>query len=269
MAGKLGILAGSGELPRRIIEACRDTGRPYFVVAFETFCDPETVVDVPHAWVRLGAAGAGVKALHANGVTDVVMAGGVSRPSLWALRPDARSLRFAVRIILRSMKDFGDDALFRAIIVELEGQGLRVVGVGSILTSLLAPEGPLGACRPDATAEADIRAGLTAARAHGARDLGQAVIVRDGAVLGMESVAGTDALIRAQGAPGAILVKMSKPDQERRVDLPTIGPGTIREAAKAGLRGIAVEAGAALVLDRPALIAAADAAGMFVVGVAP
>jgi DUF1009 family protein len=269
MAAKLGILAGSGELPRRIVEACRATGRPCFVLAFEDFCEPATVADVPHAWVRLGAGGEGMKRLHENGVEELVMAGGVRRPSLWALRPDARAFRFFVKIGLRAMRDFGDDALFRAIIAELEGEGLKVVGVGTILSSLLAPPGPLGRCIPDPSAEADIKAGLEAARAHGARDLGQAVIVNRGVILGAESVTGTDALIRDHGAPGAVLVKMAKPDQERRADLPAIGPDTIAAAVAVGLRGIAVEAGATLLLDRPAMIAAADAAGLFVIGVTP
>lgn len=267
MAAKLGILAGSGELPLRVIEACRVAGRPFFVLAFEGSCDPATVAGVPHRFVRLGAGGEGLRLLHENAVEELVMAGGVRRPSLAALRPDWRTLRFFMKIGLRALKDFGDDALFRAIIAELEGEGFRVTGADRILGELLAPLGPLGRVRPDATQEADIATGLDAARTHGARDLGQAVIVRAGQVLGVEGEAGTDALIQSGAKPGGVLVKAAKPGQERRADLPAIGPSTVAAAAAAGLCGIAVEAGATLVLDRDAVIEAADRAGIFVVGV--
>jgi DUF1009 family protein len=133
----------------------------------------------------------------------------------------------------------------------------------------LAPLGPLGAHTPDAAAKADIATGLAAARAHGARDLGQAVIAQHGRVVGVEDRDGTDALIRRGNGQGGVLVKLAKPGQERRADLPAIGPATIAAVAAAGLRGIAIEAGATLVLDREAVIAAADRAGIFVVGVAP
>ncbi|HVA12702.1 MAG TPA: UDP-2,3-diacylglucosamine diphosphatase LpxI [Stellaceae bacterium] len=272
MAGKLGILAGSGELPLRLIEACRAQGRPYFVLGFEGSCDPAALAGQPHAVVRLGAAGAGMKLLHDNGVEDIVLAGGVKRPSPGELRPDWRATRFFLKVGFRVLTHSGDDALFRAIIAELESDGFRVVGADSILAGLLAPLGALGRIAPDQAAEADISAGLDAARGHGARDLGQAVIVRDGTVVDREDAQGTDALIRRCGAQGsgrgAVLVKIAKPGQERRADLPAIGPQTIAAAAASGLRGIAIEAGACLVLDRAAVIAAADRAGLFVIGIA-
>lgn len=267
MAAKLGILAGSGELPLCVIEACRITGRPYFVLAFEGSCDAATVMGAPHAWIRLGAAGEGLRLLRENAVEELVMAGGVRRPSFAALRPDWRTLRFLMKVGLRTLTDSGDDALLRAVIKELEGEGFRVTGADEILHELVAPLGRLSRCGPEPANEADIAVGLLAARAHGARDLGQAVIVRQGQVLGVEGEAGTDALIRGCAAPGGVLVKTAKPGQERRADLPAIGPSTIAAAVAAGLRGIAVEAGATLVLDREAVIEAADRAGIFVVGV--
>lgn len=267
MAPKLGILAGSGELPLKLIEACRATGRPVFVLGFEGSCDPASVAAVPHRFIRLGAGGEGMRLLRQNGVEELVMAGGVRRPSLAALRPDWRALRFFLKIGLRALTDLGDDALFRAIIKELEGEGFRVTGADRILGDLLAPLGPLGRVAPDTAAESDIEKGLEAARAHGARDLGQAVIVREGEVVGVEGEAGTDALIASCAASGGILVKTAKPGQERRADLPAIGPSTVAAAAAAGLRGIAIEAGAAFVLDREAAVEAADRAGLFIVGI--
>jgi DUF1009 family protein len=269
MAGKLGILAGSGELPLRVIDACRAAGRPVFVLALEGAADPENFSGVPHAAVRLGAGAEGLRLLRENGVEELVMAGPVRRPTLASLRPDWRAAKMLARIGLRAL---GDDGLLSAIIKEFELEGFRVVGVHSILGTLLAPEGPLGAIAPDEQARADIERGLEVARALGAVDVGQAVVVQQGIVLGLEAAEGTDALIeragRLQGAgPGGVLVKAAKPGQERRADLPTVGVATVDACTRARLRGIAIEAGMALVIDRGAVAAAADDAGLFVVGI--
>lgn len=270
MAERLGVLAGAGELPLRVIAAARALSRPVFVLAFEGIADPSVVTGEAHAWVRLGAVGEGMRLLHEAGVVDLVMAGSVLRPSLAALRPDWRATKFFGRIGLRAL---GDDGLLRAVIGELEGEGFRVVSLDDLLADALAPPGVLGAIAPDAEAEADIARGLEVARGLGALDVGQAVVVQQGIVLGVEAVEGTDALLarcaglRREG-PGGVLTKIAKPGQDRRADLPAIGPRTVEAAASAGLRGIAVEAGSCLLLDRAAIAAAADAAGIFVVGIA-
>jgi UDP-2,3-diacylglucosamine hydrolase len=271
MAARLGILAGGGALPARLVASCRAAARPVFVLAFEGIADPDGFASVPHAFVRLGAAGEGLRLLHENGVEELVLAGSVRRPTLASLRPDWRTARFLARVSLRAL---GDDGLLRAVIAELEAEGFRVVGVDSVLADALAPAGPIGALRPDAAAEADIGRGIAVARALGALDIGQAVVVHDGLVLGLEAAEGTDALIARSAAlrraeAGGVLVKTAKPGQERRADLPAIGPSTVRAAAAARLAGIAVEAGSTVLIDRAALVAAADAAGVFVVGIAP
>jgi lipid-A-disaccharide synthase len=268
-AAKLGIVAGSGELPARLISACRAENRPFFVLALKGAADPELAKDLPHAWIRIGQGGAGMRYLRQAGVTELVLAGGVRRPSPWALWPDLRAVKFYIDIGLKAL---GDDGLLRALIHTLEDEGFRVVGAESILKSALAPLGPLGRIAPDQESAADIALGIMEARKLGARDLGQAVVVRQGAVLASEDVSGTDALIsRAKSLKrpgrGGVLVKTAKPGQERRADLPAIGPNTVAEAAAAGLSGIAIEAGATLLIDRPAIAAAADRAGIFVVGV--
>jgi UDP-2,3-diacylglucosamine hydrolase len=271
-APKLGILAGAGELPLRIIEACRTAERPFFVLAFEGSADPAVAQGVPHAWIRLGAAGEGLRILRENGVAELVMAGGVKRPSVLQLRPDWRTAKFFARIGYRAL---GDDGLMKAVIHELEQvEGFRVVGLDTILGTSLAPEGPIGRNTPDEQARHDIAHGFRVVRALGALDIGQAVVVQQGLVLGVEAIEGTDALITRCAALkreglGGVLVKGMKPGQERRVDLPTIGPRTVTAAAATGLRGIAVEAGATILVDRAAIAAAADRAGLFVVGVAP
>lgn len=266
---KLGILAGKGELPARLIAACRAAGRPFFVLAFEGQTDASLVTGVAHGWCRLGAAGAAFQLLRENGVEDLVMAGRMARPSLAELRPDLRAARFFAKV---GMKALGDDGLLSAVIREIESEGFTVIGPDQVLVDLVAPLGLYTRPAPDAQAQADIEHGARVARALGGLDVGQAVVVQQGLVLGIEAIEGTDALLarcvalRREG-PGGVLVKMSKPGQENRVDLPTIGVTTVSAAAAAGLRGIAIEAGRSLIVDRPAVVAAAEAAGLFVIGI--
>jgi len=265
---KLGILAGRGELPGLIAAACRARGQDFFVVAFEGQAEPRAVEGVPHAWFRLGAGGAALERLKAEGATELVMAGGIRRPSLVELRPDLRTARFFAKV---GMAALGDDGLLSAIIRELEAEGFRVVGVDAVLADLVATEGSLTRATPDAGALVDIARGFAVVRALGSVDVGQAVVVQQGLVLGVEAIEGTDALLARTGAlrregPGGVLVKARKPGQERRADLPVVGPATVAAAAAAGLRGIAVEAGGTLLLDRAAIVSAADRLGLFVVG---
>jgi UDP-2,3-diacylglucosamine hydrolase len=268
-APRLGIVAGGGGLPRRLVDACQATGREVFVLALEGAAEPATVSGVPHAWCRLGAAARGLALLRENNVTELVLAGGVRRPSLSMLRPDWRAAKLFARI---GYKALGDDGLLSVIVAEFEREGFRVIGADQLLAAGLAPEGALGGLGPDEQALADIEHGQRIARALGALDIGQAVVVQQGLVLGVEAIEGTDALLRRcaelrRQGPGGVLVKIEKPGQEQRADRPTIGPRTVTLAAEAGLRGIAVEAEATIVLDRDQVVDAADRAGLFVVGI--
>jgi DUF1009 family protein len=269
MTGRIGIVAGCGGLPRRLVESCRAAGRDVFVLALEGAAEPATVRDVPHAWCRIGAAAIGLALLRDNNVTELVLAGGIRRPSLSALRPDWRAAKLFARIGYRAL---GDDGLLSAVVNELEQEGFRIFGADELLDMKPVPEGPLGEIRPDLQSEADIEHGLRVARTLGALDVGQAVIIQQGLVLGVEAIEGTDALLRRCAAlrregPGGVLVKIEKPGQERRADRPTIGLRTVALAAETGLRGIAVEAEVTIVLDRDEVIRAADRAGLFLVGV--
>jgi DUF1009 family protein len=198
------------------------------------------------------------------------MAGGVRRPSLLDLRPDMRVVKVFTKM---GRKGIGDDGLLRAVINEVEGEGYRVVGAHEVLPKLTAGEGPLGGVVPDGQASADIERGMAVLSALSEADIGQAVVVQQGIVLGVEAVEGTDALIERcktlkRDGPGGVLVKFSKRGQETRVDMPTIGPETIKQVADAGLRGVAIGAGTTIILDVDELVRAADEAGVFVVGVA-
>ena len=270
MAARLGIIAGAGALPRRLVEHCRDIGRDVFVLALEGEAEAATVAGVPHAWCRLGAAAAGLALLRENRVEELALAGGVKRPSLGALRPDWRAAQLFARIGYRAL---GDDGLLSAVVKELEREGFRVVGAHQLLATGEMPEGPLGATAPDEQAGADIARGIEIASALGRLDIGQAVIVQQGLVLGVEAIEGTDALIGrcaalARSGPGGVLVKLVKPGQEARVDRPTIGPRTVALAAEAGLRGIAVGAGSTIVIDREEVRELADRHRLFVLGIA-
>ncbi len=270
MPPKLGILAGGGELPARIIENCRRTGRDFFVIAFEEQTEPDCVAETPHAWVRLGAAGQALKLLREAKAEELVMAGRIRRPSLAALRPDP----WAAKVIAKAgPAAFGDNGLLSAVVKELEEkEGFRVVGPDSLIPDMLAPEGVYGTVQPDEQAQQDIVRGIAVARGLGTLDVGQATVVQEGLVLAVEAVEGSDAMLRRcaglrREGQGGVLVKVKKPGQERRTDLPTIGVSTVKEAAAAGLAGIAVEADGALVIDRKSVVEAADAAGLFIVGV--
>lgn len=269
MPPKLGIIAGQGALPARIIEHCRRTGRAFFVLALKDQTDPAILGGTAHVWTRLGAAERAIEELRRARAEEVVFAGAVTRPSLGALRPDRRGARLLARV---ARSGLGDDGLLSTLVQELEDEGFRVVGADDILGEIVAREGAYGARVPDRQARADIALGVGVARALGALDVGQAVVVQQGAVLGVEAMEGTDALIARCGAlrregPGGVLVKVRKPFQERRVDLPTVGETTVAAAAAAGLEGIAVEAGGALIVDPEAVARKADELGLFVVGV--
>jgi DUF1009 family protein len=265
---KLGILAGSGPLPRRLVETCLGAGRPFFVLAFDGETESATVAGTEHAWVRVGAVGKAIQLLKRSGCGELVLAGPVKRRSIAAFRPDLRGLQFFARVGRRA---FGDDGLLSAVIHELEGEGFRVIGAEAILPTLRAPSGAFGRRMPDAEAMADIDRGIEILKALGTLDIGQATVIQQGVVLGIEAVEGTDRLmdrcrdLHREGR-GGVLVKMPKPGQESRVDAPTIGSRTVERAHRAGLAGIAVEAGGTIVLDRDAVGETADRLGLFVSG---
>ncbi|WP_431858806.1 LpxI family protein [Azospirillum sp.] len=269
MAPKLGILAGGGEIPARLAAAVQGAGREVFVVAFEGQTDAATVQGLPHLWSRLGAAGSIIERLRAEGVGDLVFAGPVRRPSLAELMPDWRTTRFFMRVGTRAL---GDDGLLRAVARELEDEGFRVLGLHDFLGELLTKPGPAGARLPDEQAQADIARGIEVAQGLGRLDVGQGCVVQQGIVLAVEAIEGTDAMLERAGplrrpGGGGVLVKVRKPQQDGRLDLPTIGTTTVEKAAAAGLAGIAVQAGGSLTVDREAVGRLADRLGLFVVGI--
>ena len=269
----LGILAGGGELPLRLARAARGAGRPVFAVVLSGWGDPAQWSGLPHAVERPGAAGRILARLRAERVRQLVLAGRARRPSVAALRPDAVGMRIVARIGTGFL--LGDDGLLRAVARVLEEEGFEVVSPQSVLTGLLPPSGLLAGDPPDEAARADIRRGVAVCRALGAADVGQAVVVQQGLVLGVEAIEGTDALLarcgglRREGGGRGVLVKLAKPGQDRRLDLPAVGPDTVRHAAAAGLAGIAFGAGSTVLLDRERTVAAAESARLFLLALGP
>ena len=268
-ARTLGILAGGGPFPGRVAAAAA-ASRPVFIVAFEGFAEAPVVAPFPHDWVRIGAAGRILAMLRARSCQDLVLVGPVRRPSLLDLRPDAEGTRILARIGRAAFS--GDDGLLAAVVRVLGEEGFSVLGAHEILTEALGPQGLMSRAGPDAVAMADIGRGVAVVQALGAMDVGQGCVVQQGVVLALEAIEGTDAMLARAGTlvrpgPGGVLVKMVKPGQDRRADLPTIGPATLHAAAAAGLRGVAFEAGGTLLVDRAGCVAAADAAGLFLLGI--
>jgi hypothetical protein len=274
---KLGVIAGGGELPVRIAEHCASTGAPYYVARIIGVSDA-VLSTHPGGDFGLGEMGARFRALRDAGCDAVTFVGVVKRPDFRSLKLDARAALMMPRVLSAARK--GDDALLRVLGDEHEREGFRLVGADEVLAALLAPAGALGAVSPDALQLEDIAKGGQVAAALGAWDVGQGCVVCDGLVLALEAQEGTDQMLArvaglpteirgAPGAPRGVLVKRPKPIQDRRIDLPTIGLPTIEAVARAGLAGIAVEAGGALVMQREALISRADDLGLFVYGFAP
>ncbi len=263
--GRLGIIAGGGSLPRRLQSAAQARAWPFFTLGLKGQTDAQTTAD---SWVRMGAAGKAIDLLKAEGVDTLVMAGHVRRPALSELKPDFRTLQLFARLGRRAL---GDDTLLRAVAQELEAEGFRIISPHEIDPTLLSPVGALSRRMPTADEHEDITRGITVARTLGQLDVGQGCVVQQGIVLAVEAVEGTDAMLarcqklRRKGA-GGVLVKVCKPQQDTRLDLPTIGLRTLTTAYQAGLSGIAVQAGASLLLDQDEVRATADRLGLFVIG---
>ena len=269
---KFGIIAGGGILPQILIEYCQQTKRDYFVLAIENNADRAIFNDdIPHKWIRIGQAGSGFKYMHEQNIEQVVMIGTIHRPSLSDLVPDLRTAAFFARI---GFKSIGDDGILRALVKEIESEHIRVLGIHEVLPDLLVKQGCLTKAKPDKQALSDIARGVEVGLELGRLDVGQSVIVQQGLVLGVEGIEGTDKLIERCGTyqrkgDGGVLIKLRKPQQDMRIDLPTIGTTTIENLHKAGMRGVAIHAGNALIVNEKEVIALANKYKMFISGIEP
>lgn len=266
--GRLGLIAGGGGLPLAIAEDCAGRGREVFVVRLKGFADP-ALQALPGEDSGLAQFGRSVKALKRAGCPSVCLAGMVSHPDFATLRPDLLAIKHLPGVIAAARQ--GDDALLRAILGAFEGEGFAVEGAGEAAPGLLLGPGPLGAVSPTAEHQADVLAAMRAAREVGRTDVAQGAVARGGEVIAREGRRGTDAMLGdlppASGERRGVLAKLPKPNQDHRVDLPTIGVRTIECAAAAGLAGVVGEASGLLVIERSVVIEVADRLGLFVLGV--
>lgn len=259
-------------MPRRLADAASG-GEPPFVVRLAGIAD-EDFSAFPNNECGLAEVGKTIRSLKGAGCDAVVLAGVVRRPDFSQLNPDWRGAALLPRVIAAAAR--GDGAMLSVLVETLEAEGLFVIGAEEVFGDLAAPAGALGMQTPTAENWADIRKAAAIIAALGPFDIGQAAVVASGHTLGVEAAEGTDGLLqRCAALPASarggdkrngVLVKRPKPGQELRVDLPTIGVDTVRHAAAAGLSGIAVEAGFALLIDREAIIREADAQELFIFG---
>lgn len=271
----IGLIAGGGVLPFAVADSLTARGLKPVFFALKGVCDPERVSHFPHHWIAVGQIGKVVRLLRAENCRDLVFIGTLVRPALSEIRLDWGTIRVMGQVLAAFRG--GDDHLLSGIGRILERDGFRMMGIKDIAPDLLMPAGCLTRKTPDRSAAADIAKGLDVLRALSPFDVGQAVVVIDGHVIGVEGIEGTDALLarvaqlRAEGrirtkAARGVLVKAPKHGQDLRYDLPTLGPQTIENAAAAGLAGLAVVAGNTLVAEPQALVGKADASNLFVVG---
>ncbi|SLN14073.1 LpxI family protein [Roseisalinus antarcticus] len=255
----LALIAGTGALPGEICARLMRRGETPLVCVMRGVA-PEVPATLPRLDFRIESFGSLLADLAARGVTRLCMAGAMTRPEVDPAAIDAATAPLVPELVAAMAR--GDDGTLRAFIAFFEGAGLSVVAAHEIAGDLLPPSGVLAGPVPDTALETAARLGEATVARMGAADIGQACVVDAGAVLATEGPAGTDAMLAGLAAPGAVLFKAPKPGQDRRADLPVIGPGTVAGAARAGLRAIVIEAGGVMVLDRDKVIAGCAAAGL-------
>ncbi len=267
IAEKIGLIAGKGQFPFLCAQAARRRGLQVVAVAHRDETDPTLAeqVDQLH-WVYVGQLGKIIRIFKSAGVHQALMAGGINRGRLFKhFRPDLRAIS-----LIRRVGPGHDDRLLRAVADELEGEGISIAPATMFLEELMATPGPLGRHQPTPNQMKDIDYGFKMAKEIGRLDIGQCAVVRHQVVVALEAVEGTDETIRRGGrlaGPGAVVVKVCKPGQDLRFDLPAVGLGTIAAMQEVGAKVLAVEAGKTLIFDRADMLKRADQAGIVVWGV--
>ena len=264
MSRKIGLIAGNGQFPLIFAENAKRMGLFVVAVAHTGETEPELSEKVDEIlWIRVGQIGKLIAYFKKAGVSDAVMAGGIRKTRIFEMRPDLRALSILARI-----KEKKDDALLRALASELEQEKICIKESTLYLSTLLAEEGELTRRLTKGEKE-DIEWGWPLAKNIGALDIGQCIVVRDGVILAVEAIEGTDAAIRRGGSLGkekAVVIKICKPQQDFRFDIPTVGPGTIRAMVEVKASVLVVEAGKTLFLEKEQLLQEARAAGIAIVG---
>lgn len=275
--GPLAMICGGGSLPMAVADLVRAQGREVVLFPLVGAAEGLPVERYPHHWIHIGQINKFVTLAREAGCRDVVFIGAVIRPSIWQTRFGVKDLLW----LSRALKAFrgGDDHLLSSMARLLEDEGFTLRGAHEVAPQILVPEGAMGRAQPSDSDRADIAFGMAYLDAASPYDIGQAVVVANRHILAVEAVEGTDQMLtrvaelrangRIRAAKGGVLVKAPKRGQDRRFDLPSIGPQTVDGAVRAGLAGIAVVAGATVVADADKVMSAADRVGVFVIGLPP
>lgn len=275
-AGPLAIVCGGGAIPIAVAEAVQRSGRRVVLFPVRGWADPEAVEKYPHHWIAVVQAGTFVKHARAEGCRDVILLGAAVRPPFWSLRLDWTTLRL-LPAVYRGYRG-GDDHLLSGVARIFQEYGFRIVGAHEVAPEILIPSGKIGRLDPSPRDLSDIARGIGLLRAIGPFDVGQAAVVANNQVLMVEGIDGTDSMLARiaelrergripTGNGVGVLIKAPKPGQDRRLDMPAIGPKTVEAAARAGLAGIAVVAGSTIIAQPAEVARAADVAGLFVHGI--
>jgi DUF1009 family protein len=263
---KVGLIAGNGRLPILFARTAKEEGVTVVAVAHEGESLREIEAEVEDlTWIKVGQLERIIATFKDRGIEQAVMAGGIHKSALLGnFDPDARALA-----MLGRLGAWGDDAILRGVAGEIEAEGIRIVESTLFLGRILTPLGPIAGGDPDDAQWKDIRLGVAVAKALGQWDVGQSVVVKSGMVLAVEAIEGTDATIDRIPARDAVVVKVSKPTQDMRFDVPAVGPETVDRCAAKGVAVLALEAGKTLLLDKDEILERARATGLRIVGVDP
>ena len=276
--GPLALICGGGTLPLAVADFVAARGRKTLLFPLQGVAKPDDYAHRPHIWLPITRFGTFVRAARAADCRELVLIGSLVRPPLWNLGLDLTTLGMLPRIAAAYRG--GDDFLLSRVARLIEEKGFRVLGAHEVAPEILVPRGALGRIEPVERDKSDIALGLNYLHVSGNFDVGQAVVVAGRHILAVEAIEGTDQMLgrvaelrangRLRASPGSgVLVKAPKPTQDRRFDLPSVGPNTVAEVVRAGLAGIAVVAGETIIAEPERVVEAADRAGIFVVGVPP
>lgn len=265
----IGIIAGRGDLPILLANECSKNKLEHCVIAIDDSIKLDSFISSKIELIKIGNVGKIISLLKKNKAKQIILAGGLTKPNFKELEVDLEGGKLLATILKH--KFLGDDNLLKIVANYLEDKGLKVMSATDLIPSLTSSKANLTNAKPSSSEQDDIAIGIEAAKLHGKKDLGQAVIARDKIVVGCENKKGTDKLIEKfaldQGNKTGILVKVAKPQQDLRLDMPTIGPETVLNIAKNNYSGIAIEAGKVIILHKEKVIDIANQYGIFIVAI--
>ncbi|MFT6106557.1 MAG: DUF1009 family protein [Rickettsiales bacterium] len=271
MNSKIAIIAGRGDLPKMIIKKFQEEKREFFVILIKDESSNVDFLEFDHEIIGFGEISKILRILENNQIQELVFAGGVTKPSMSGIKVDKKGAVLISKIL--GNKLFGDNNLLSTIINFFEKEGFKVLGADQIIDDLVAKKGILGKIKPNDEALKDIEIGQEALKTMSDLDIGQAIIVQQKQIVGVEAIEGTDALItrckdlKFEKGEKPVLVKIKKQNQSTKIDLPAFGVQTVENLAKSGFGGVAIQAGFCLIINQKEVIRLADEKGIFIVGV--